>query len=259
MTLAPDELQRYARHLAIPSFGPAVQEKLLASSVLVVGCGGLGSPLLSYLAAAGVGRIGFVDPDLVELSNLQRQVLHATTDIGRLKTRSAEARLRALNPRVRLEPFPLRFSRDNARRLCSSYDAVADASDSYPVKFLLSDTCVALRKPFAVAGLSPYTGQLFSCIPGASPCLRCLYPEPPPPPPAPPAGPVSPLPGVMGSLLALEILKLLTGLGAPLANRLLFFDALSSETRIVQTARRPGCPSCGRPSRRAQPRKEPHP
>lgn len=243
-----DELHRYARQLALPSFGPAAQARLRDSSVLVAGCGGLGSPVLAYLAAAGVGRLGFADGDIVDITNLQRQILHATPDVGRLKTRSAEARLRALNPHVALEPHNLLITEDNVAELIAPYDLVIDAVDSYETKFLLSDTCVALRKPLVHAGISPFTGQLLDIVPGRTACLRCLYPEPPSAPPRdpgapPPGGPIGPVPGVMGALQAMEAVKLLAGLVPP-SGALLLYDALSATFQSIPAPRNPSCPVC---------------
>ena len=242
------ELHRYARQLALPAFGPDAQARLRDSSVLVVGCGGLGSPALAYLAAAGIGRLGFVDGDIVDITNLQRQILHATPDVGRLKTRSAEARLRALNPHVALEPHNVLLAEENAAKLVAPYDLVIDAVDSYAVKFLLSDTCVALGKPLVHAGISPFTGQLLTIVPGRTACLRCLYPGPPPSPPRdpgapPPGGPIGPVPGVIGALQAMEAIKLLACL-APPSSSLLLYDALTPSFQSIPAPPSPSCPVC---------------
>ena len=217
MAFSPEERKRYARHLDLPGFGGRAQEKLRDGRVLVVGCGGLGSPALCYLAAAGVGRLGFVDSDIVDVSNLQRQILHATSDIGRRKTESAEARLRALNPHVRLEARAERLEAANAREIFAPYDLVLDATDNFAAKYLINDVCVAMRKPFVHAGISAFCGQLLTVLPGKTACLRCLFPTPPPTPvpEAPPtAGPLGAVPGVIGSLQAVEAIKYLTGVGA---------------------------------------------
>jgi len=242
------ELHRYARQLALPGFGLEAQERLRDARVLVVGCGGLGSPVLAYLAAAGVGHLGFVDGDLVDITNLQRQILHATPDVGRLKTQSAEARLRALNPHIELIPHPLLLTEDNAERLVAPYDLVVDAVDSYETKFLLSDTCVALSKPLVHGGISPSTGQVLAIVPGQTACLRCLYPEPPPAPARlpgdpPPGGPLGPVAGVVGALQAMEALKLLARL-APPSPALLVYDALSATFQSIPAPPSPSCPAC---------------
>lgn len=243
------ELHRYARQLALPGFGPEAQERLRDARVLVVGCGGLGSPVLSYLAAAGVGHLSFVDGDLVDITNLQRQILHATPDVGRLKTQSAEARLRALNPHIELVPHPLLLTEDNAADLVAPCDLVIDAVDNYPTKYLVSDTCVALGKPYIHGGISPFTGQVLTVVPGLTPCLRCIFPEPPPAPASvpgapPPGGPLGPVPGVVGSLQAMEAIKLLARLGPPPSGTLLLYDALSSTLSHISSRPSPTCPSC---------------
>ncbi|NLB65739.1 MAG: HesA/MoeB/ThiF family protein [Lentisphaerae bacterium] len=244
MTLSPAERQRYARHLDLPALGEAGQEKLHAGSVLVVGCGGLGSPVLLYLAAVGVGRLGFMDPDIVSISNLQRQVVHVTTDIGRLKTESATSHLRELNPHVRLEAHPERLEAANAREHFANYDLVVDATDNYAAKYLINDICVELNKPFIHAGISAHGGQLMTVLPGQSACLRCIQPDAPANAPA-DAGPLGPLPGVIGSLQALEAFKFLTGIGPLLTDRVLAFDALTTEFHAILTNRDPACPACG--------------
>ena len=211
MLFSPEERQRYARQLDLPGFGTAAQERLRKGRVFVVGCGGLGSPALAYLAAAGVGTIGFADGDIVDLSNLQRQILHATSDIGRPKTESAEAHLRALNPHVTLRPHPARFAADTARDILSPYDFVIDATDSFASKALVADVCALLGKPYVIGAIDAFSGQLLTVLPGRTACLRCVFPDAPPP--APPAGPLGGIPGVIGSLQAVEAIKHLTGIG----------------------------------------------
>ena len=254
MAFSPEERQRYSRHLDLPGFGGHAQERLRAGRVMVVGCGGLGSPALYYLAAAGAGLLGLIDSDVVDVSNLQRQILHATPDIGRPKVDSAVARLRALNPHVRLAPHGERLTADNARELFAPYDIVLDATDNYASKYLINDVCVAMRKPFVHAGISAFCGQILTVVPGKSACLRCVFPVPPPAPgPEAPvnAGPLGPIPGVIGALQATEAIKFLTGIGALLTGTLLTYDGLEAEFLPVHANRDPECPACGA---RAQPK-----
>ncbi len=248
MAFSPEERQRYARHLDLPGFGARAQERLRAGRVMVVGCGGLGSPALYYLAAAGVGLLGLVDSDQVDVSNLQRQILHATPDIGRPKVDSAVGRLRALNPHVRLAPHAEHLTADNARELFAPYDVVLDCTDNFAAKYLINDACVALKKTFVHAGISAFCGQLMTVVPDKSACLRCLFPAPPPlaaPESAPTAGPLGAIPGVIGSLQAVEALKCLSGVGALLTDVLLTYDGLETEFRPIHAQRQPACPACG--------------
>ena len=244
MLFSPEERQRYARQLDLPGFGTAAQERLRKGRVFVVGCGGLGSPALAYLAAAGVGTIGFADGDIVDLSNLQRQILHATSDIGRPKTESAEAHLRALNPHITLCPHPARLTADTARDILSPYDFVIDATDSFTSKALVADICAILGKPYVIGAIDAFSGQLLTVLPDRTACLRCVFPEAPPP--APPAGPLGGIPGVIGSLQAVEAIKHLTGIGSLHTDALLVYDGLTSTFRSIQAARRPDCPCCAR-------------
>jgi len=248
MAFSPEERQRYARHLDLPGFGARAQERLRAGRVMVVGCGGLGSPALYYLAAAGVGLLGLVDSDQVDVSNLQRQILHATPDIGRPKVDSAVGRLRALNPHVRLAPHAVHLTADNARELFAPYDVILDCTDNFAAKYLINDACIALKKTFVHAGISAFCGQLMTVVPGKSACLRCLFPAPPPlaaPESAPTAGPLGAIPGVIGSLQAVEALKCLSGVGALLTNVLLTYDGLETEFRPIHAQRQPACTACG--------------
>ncbi len=248
MAFSSEERKRYARHLDLPGFGGHAQERLRAGRVLVVGCGGLGSPALYYLAAAGVGLLGLMDSDAVEISNLQRQILHATPDIGRPKVDSAVGRLRALNPHVRLAPHVERLTADNARDVFAPYDLILDATDNFASKYLINDVCAAMKKPFVHAGISGFCGQILTVLPGKSACLRCVFPEPPPlagPEAAPAAGPLGAIPGVLGSLQAVETIKFLTGVGALLTDTLLTYDGLEAEFRPVHANRNPACPACG--------------
>lgn len=254
MTFSRDQLDRYSRHILLPGVGAAGQRKLLEAKVLVVGAGGLGSPVLLYLAAAGVGTLGVIDDDTVELSNLQRQVLHGASTLGEAKVASAAGRLRDLNPEVRLEPYPVRLTAGNALEMLEPFDLIIDGSDTLETRYLLSDTCVSLGKPLLYGALSQFEGQLsllHALTPaGLGPCYRCLYPEAPPEGSAPScaaAGVFGALPGTIGSLMAVEAIKHLLGLGDTLAGTLLHYDALAVSFRRVRLARNPQCVSCGKP------------
>lgn len=246
-----DELERYARHIILPEIGGAGQQKLKTSRVLVIGAGGLGSPLLLYLAAAGVGTLGIVDDDIVSLSNLQRQVLHGTERIGIKKTESAAVSLAALNPHVRVIEHTTRLTAETADALIGGYDLVADGSDNFDTRFLVNDTCYRLKKTLVTAAMLRFDGQLstFKAHQGAPhPCYRCVFPEPPPPgsvPACSEAGVLGALGGVMGSLQALEVVKELLGLGESLSGRLLLYDALRGDVRTVKLRRDPQCRTCG--------------
>jgi molybdopterin/thiamine biosynthesis adenylyltransferase len=248
MTLTPDELARYARHIVLHEIGGPGQQRLRAARVLVVGAGGLGSPALLYLAAAGVGALGVVDDDRVSLSNLQRQVIHATAEIGRPKTDSAAHALARLNPHVAVEPHTLRLDATSAARLVPAYDLVLDGSDNFPTRYLVNAACVAAARPLISAAMSQWEGQIALFDPArGGPCYRCLFPEPPAPELAPAcaqAGVIGALPGVMGAMMALEAVKLVAGAGASLRGLLLVYDALNAETRRIRTAAQPDCPVC---------------
>lgn len=242
-----EQIRRYSRHIILPEVGGKGQRKLLESSVLMIGAGGLGSPAALYLAAAGVGRIGIVDFDTVDLSNLQRQILHGTEDVSRPKVESAEKRLTALNPDVRVEPHRIALSSENALDLIGRYDLVVNGCDNFPTRYLLNDACVFLRKPWVDGSILRFEGQVTSFIPGSG-CYRCLFPEPPPPglvPSCQEAGVLGVLCGVIGSLEALEAIKLLLGIGRSLAGRLIFFDALNGEFRRLKVRKNSACPVCG--------------
>lgn len=243
--LSVQQRQRYARHLALPEIGEAGQQRLLAARVLIVGVGGLGSPAALYLAAAGVGTLGLVDPDQVELSNLQRQILHHTPDLGRTKVASAAAKLSALNPDVTIRTHAERLTADNACRIISAYEFVIDATDSFPAKFLIADACHFAGVPYAHAGIRGFQGQVLTVLPGQTACYRCLFGGPPPEPTPPPAGPLGAVPAVIGSLQALEAVKFLLGRGTLLTNRLLTFDGLASRFHEAAVTRNPQCPLCG--------------
>ena len=255
--LTGEQQRRYARQLLIPEIGVAGQRQLLDARVLIVGAGGLGSPAALYLAAAGVGTIGLVDDDVVDESNLQRQVLHATDRIGQPKTASARAGLEALNPGVRVVEHPERMSVDSVERLIAGYGVVVDGSDSFETRYLLNDAAVRLRKPVVHASVYRWEGQVTTFIPFEGPCYRCLYPSQPPEELAPAcsvAGVVGVLPGMAGMLQATEVLKLVLGVGRTLAGRLLTFDATSSEFSEVRVERNPDCPTCGDAVRARNPR-----
>jgi molybdopterin-synthase adenylyltransferase len=257
MELSDRQFRRYARHLILDEVGEEGQEKLLASRVLVVGAGGLGSPMLLYLAAAGVGTIGLVDHDRVDLTNLQRQIVHATERVGELKVDSARATLAAVNDDVRLETHPTRLVPDNAERLIAGYDLVADGSDNFATRYLLTEECFRLKKPLVAAALSPFEGQLSTFRPylGAGhPCYRCLFREAPPPdlvPRCEEAGILGAVAGVMGTLQAVEVLKELLGLGDSLDGALLIYDALRAQFHRIRIAKDPQCPTCGAGARTA--------
>jgi molybdopterin/thiamine biosynthesis adenylyltransferase/rhodanese-related sulfurtransferase len=243
--------ERYSRHLLLPQVGARGQRRLEAASVLVLGAGGLGSPAAFYLAAAGVGHLRLVDDDAVERSNLQRQILHADADVGMAKVDSAEVRLSALNPRVRIEGVCERLDADNVERLLDGVDVVIDGADNFPARYLLNDACVKLGIPLVYGAIHRFEGQvgLFDAgrWRGQAPCYRCLFPEPPPPDAAPncaEAGVLGVLPGVIGTLQATEAIKLLLGIGEPLRGRLLHFDALGMRFRETRLAPDPDCPVC---------------
>jgi adenylyltransferase/sulfurtransferase len=246
--LGPEQLERYKRHLLLDGVGPAGQEKLLAGSVLLIGAGGLGSPAALYLAAAGVGRIGLVDFDRVDASNLQRQVLYDTSDVGAVKTEVAERKLRALNPDVALRSHPVKLEAANAREIFADYDVILDGTDTFPSRYLASDMCVWLQKPLVSGSVMRFEGQVAVFDARRGPCYRCLFPEPPPPELAPncaEAGVLGVLPGVIGLLQATEVLKLLLGAGEPLIGRLLVYDALAMTFQTFRVPKDPDCAVCG--------------
>lgn len=246
--LTSDEISRYSRHLTLPEVGVQGQRRLKNASVLLVGAGGLGSPLGLYLAAAGVGRLGLIDFDRVDYSNLQRQIIHGTSDVGRLKLDSARDRLRETNPHVQLDLHHARFSAENALQIASNYDLIIDGTDNFPTRYLVNDVCVLLGKPNVYGSIYRFDGQASVFSAGQGPCYRCLFPEPPPPglvPNCAEGGVLGVLPGVIGTIQATEALKLLLGQGRPLIGRLLLFDALNMKFREVKLRRVPSCPACG--------------
>ena len=246
--LSHDEVKRYSRHLIMPEVGMEGQKKLKNTSVLCVGAGGLGSPLALYLTAAGIGRLGIVDFDVVDFSNLQRQVIHSTPDVGRSKLDSAKDKLEALNPNVVVETHNVRLSSENALDLFADYDMVADGTDNFPTRYLVNDACVLSGKPNVYASIFRFEGQASVFGLGEGPCYRCLYPEPPPPglvPSCAEGGVLGILPGLVGLIQATEVVKLALGKGESLAGRLLLFDALGMKFRELKLRRDPQCPVCG--------------
>lgn len=245
---SPEEIRRYARHLILPEVGPEGQARLKAARVLAVGAGGLGSPVALYLAAAGVGTIGLVDFDVVDESNLHRQVLYGSSDIGRPKLDAAVERLREANPHVRVEPFPVRLTSANALEIVGAFDVVADGTDNFPTRYLVNDACVLTGRPNAFASVYRFEGQASVFAARGGPCYRCLYAEPPPPdlvPSCADAGVLGILPGLLGLIQATETLKLILGIGEPLIGRLLLLDALGMRTREMRIKRDPACAVCG--------------
>lgn len=246
--LTNDEIKRYSRHLLLPEVGVEGQRKLKAARVLCIGAGGLGSPAALYLAAAGVGRLGIVDFDAVDFSNLQRQILHGTPDVGRSKLQSAKDRLQAINPGVTVETFETALSSKNALDLFRDYDIILDGTDNFPTRYLVNDACVLLGKPNAYGSIFRFEGQASVFGVKGGPCYRCLYPEPPPPglvPSCAEGGVLGVLPGVIGTIQATETLKLILGTGEPLVGRLLLYDAFKMRFRELKLRRDPECPVCG--------------
>ena len=247
-TLSNDEILRYSRHLMLPEVGLEGQKKLKAAKVLCIGAGGLGSPLAMYLAAAGVGTIGIVDFDVVDLTNLQRQILHDTNDVGRPKLQSARETLHDLNPHVEVIGFEERFTSDNAMEIVRPFDIVVDGTDNFPTRYLTNDVCVLLGKPNVYGSIFRFEGQASVFWAEKGPCYRCLYPEPPPPglvPSCAEGGVLGVLPGIIGCIQAIEAIKLILGIGSPLIGRLLLFNALKMQFRELRLQKDPNCPICG--------------
>ncbi len=246
--LTDEELARYGRHLVLPDVGIEGQRALKAARVLVVGAGGLGSPVSLYLAAAGVGTLGLVDFDVVDVSNLQRQVLHGTSDVGRSKLASARDRIADVNPHVTVETHDSRLTSRNALEILREYDVIVDGTDNFPTRYLTNDACVILGKPNVYGSIFRFEGQASVFATADGPCYRCLYPAPPPPglvPSCAEGGVLGVLPGIVGTIQATETLKLVLGIGEPLVGRLLLIDALGARFRTVQLERDPQCPACG--------------
>ncbi|HEV7926622.1 MAG TPA: molybdopterin-synthase adenylyltransferase MoeB, partial [Verrucomicrobiae bacterium] len=249
MQLDNDEIRRYSRHLILPEVGLAGQKKICSTSVVCIGAGGLGSPIAMYLAAAGIGRIGLIDFDTVDFSNLQRQIIHGTPDVGRPKIDSAKDTIQRINPNVEVVLHNTRISSENAMDLLAPYDIVVDGTDNFPTRYLTNDACVLLKKPNVYGSIFRFDGQASVFAPHLNgPCYRCLYPEPPPPgmvPSCAEGGVLGVLPGIVGTIQATEILKLALGIGSSLVGRLLVFDALKMKFREVRLRRDPQCPLCG--------------
>ncbi|MCX6120130.1 MAG: molybdopterin-synthase adenylyltransferase MoeB [Ignavibacteriales bacterium] len=246
--LSKEEILRYSRHLIIPEVGMQGQKKLKAASVLLIGAGGLGSPLALYLAAAGVGKIGIVDYDVVDETNLQRQIMHTTSDVGRPKLESAKESITEINPNVIVEIYPVRLSSDNALELLKNYDVIVDGTDNFPTRYLVNDACVLLGKPNVYGSIFRFDGQVTVFDSKRGPCYRCLYPTPPPPglvPSCAEGGVLGVLPGIIGTLQALETIKLILGEGEPLIGRLVLFDALKFKFREFSLKKNSECPVCG--------------
>jgi adenylyltransferase/sulfurtransferase len=243
-----DEIKRYSRHLIMPEVGVDGQRKLKAGRVLCVGAGGLGSPAAMYLAAAGVGAIGLVDFDVVDFSNLQRQIIHGTPDVGRSKLASAKDRLHAINPNIEIQTYETMLSSENALQLFEPYDVILDGTDNFPTRYLTNDACVLLDKPNAYGSIFRFEGQASVFATKKGPCYRCLYPEPPPPglvPSCAEGGVLGVLPGIIGVIQATEALKLIAGIGEPLIGRFLLYDALKMRFRELKVPKDPECPVCG--------------
>ena len=249
VTLNNDEILRYSRHLIMPEVGMEGQQKLKAARVLCIGAGGLGSPLALYLAAAGVGTLGIVDFDVVDYTNLQRQIIHTTADVGRKKLDSAADKLKAINPFLNLRTFDTKLSSENALALFNEFDITADGTDNFPTRYLVNDACVLTAKPNVYGSIFRFEGQASVFATEEGPCYRCLYPEPPPPglvPSCAEGGVLGILPGLVGVMQATEVIKLILGKGEPLIGRLLLIDALGMKFRELKLRKNPDCPVCGK-------------
>ncbi len=248
MEFTDEQVTRYSRHILLPEVGGKGQKKIAKAKILIVGAGGLGSPAAFYLAAAGVGTIGLIDSDAVDLSNLQRQIIHYTPDVGRPKVLSAKEKIQALNPDVQVNMHEERFVADNALKLVAGYDVVIDGVDNFPAKFLINDACVLGNKPLVHGGILRFDGRVTTILPKKSACYRCVFKQPPPAglvASCQEAGVIGALAGVIGTLQATEALKLVLGIGKPLTDRLLDYDAKKATFREIKTKRNPNCPVCG--------------
>ncbi|MEZ4645924.1 MAG: molybdopterin-synthase adenylyltransferase MoeB [Chloroflexota bacterium] len=246
--LSHEEVQRYSRHLIMPEVGTAGQKKLKAASILLIGAGGLGSPLAMYLAAAGIGRIGLVDYDVVDYTNLQRQIIHGTKDVGRLKLESAKERILDINPHIQVDTYEVPLTSANALEIFAPYDIVIDGTDNFPTRYLTNDACVLLGKPNVYGSIYRFDGQASVFYAKEGPCYRCLFPEPPPPglvPSCAEGGVLGILPGVIGAIQATEAIKLILGVGESLIGRLILYDALTMTMDEVYLRKNPACPVCG--------------
>ena len=243
-----EQIERYSRHIILPEVGGSGQQKMLEARVLLLGAGGLGSPAAYYLAAAGIGNLGIVDFDQVDLSNLQRQIIHSTERIGMLKTESAKKTIQALNPDVNVTLYNEKMDSSNIMRLIEDYDYVVDGADNFPTRYLVNDACVMKNKTLIHGSIYRFEGQVTVFKPGDGPCYRCLYPEPPPPgmvPNCQEGGVLGVLAGVIGNLQVVEVLKLILGIGKPLVGKLLIYDALNTEFRNLRLRKDANCPVCG--------------
>jgi len=248
MDLTESQIERYSRHIILNEVGGIGQQKILTSRILIIGAGGLGSPAALYLAAAGVGTIGLVDSDRVDLSNLQRQIIHATKDIGRPKTTSAQETIEQINPDVKVETYNYRINAANIRAIINDYDFIIDGTDNFATKFLINDACIFENKPFSHGGILRFSGQTFTVIPGKTACYRCVFIEPPPPgavPTCSQAGVLGVMAGIIGTLQANDALKYVLGIGDLYTNRLCMYDALSGQFRIKTVSKNNQCPICG--------------
>lgn len=247
MALREEQIERYSRQIILPDVGGKGQERLLSAKVLIIGAGGLGSPCALYLASAGIGKLGIVDSDKVELNNLQRQILHSTKDLGRPKVESAKDRLSGINQDVEIIAYNIRLTSDNILDIIKGYDVIVDGSDNFPTRYLVNDACILSCKPFSHGGIFRFDGQAMTILPGKSACYRCLFPEPPPPglvPSCQEAGILGAVAGVIGTVQANEVLKYILGIGDLLAGRLLVFNALDSSFRQVKAPKDPNCSVC---------------
>lgn len=248
MKFREDQIERYSRQIILPQVGGKGQTKLLDAKVLLVGAGGLGSPVALYLASAGIGTIGLVDSDKVELNNLQRQILHSTPDVGRMKVESAKDRLNEINKDVRIVPYCLRLTSENISDIMQDYDIVVDGSDNFPTRYLVNDACVLSGKPLSHGAIFRFYGQAMTIVPGKGACYRCLFPQPPPPglmPSCQEGGILGAVAGVIGTIQANEVLKYILGIGDLLTGKLLIFDALDTSFRQVKVPKNLKCPVCG--------------
>jgi len=246
MALTDSQIERYSRHILLKDVGGVGQEKLLNAKVLIIGAGGLGAPIALYLAAAGVGTLGIIDGDVVDLSNLQRQVIHFTPDIGKPKVESAKEKIALINPDVTVITYHTLFTAENANDLLKDYDFIVDGTDNFPVKFLINDACVMAKKPFSHGGILRFDGQTLTHLPGHA-CYRCVFHSPPPPnavPTCSQAGVLGAIAGMLGTIQATEVLKYITGVGDLLVDRLMIFDAKKMNFRTVKVKKNPKCPVC---------------